>query len=31
MRFLRDRVKKLNTQPRSLSPLLQLADIGKSF
>ncbi|ELY3728206.1 spermidine/putrescine ABC transporter ATP-binding protein PotA [Cronobacter sakazakii] len=31
MRFLRDRVKKLNTQPRSLFPLLQLADIGKSF
>ncbi|ELY6273299.1 spermidine/putrescine ABC transporter ATP-binding protein PotA [Cronobacter muytjensii] len=31
MRFLRDRVKKLNTQPRSLSPLLQLTDIGKSF
>ncbi|ELY7392235.1 spermidine/putrescine ABC transporter ATP-binding protein PotA [Cronobacter universalis] len=31
MRLLRDRVKKLNTQLRSLSPLLQLADIGKSF
>ena len=31
MRFLRDRVKKLNTQPRSLSPLLQLAGIEKSF
>ncbi|WP_029696415.1 spermidine/putrescine ABC transporter ATP-binding protein PotA [Siccibacter turicensis] len=31
MRQLRDRVKKLNTQPRSLSPLVQLAGIGKSF
>lgn len=29
--FTWDRVKKLNKQPRSLSPLVQLAGIRKSF